>query len=236
LDQNVDAVTAVLRRAETARRGGRRDGDELVPLGPRGAKTRQSLLAAGAEQLVRRGYVATSVEHIHEAAGVSLGTYYLYFRDKADLMATLVGEAILESADVMFRPVDLSDGVAGVRRLLEGYVDSYRRTAGFQEVWEEATHVDDDLRALRRDVTRLIEATLTESILAGQAAGVVDPDLDPRGSARALSAMVDRYCYLTFVVDADGATSTQDVVDVLVRMWVGTLDLRGPGKRRRARR
>lgn len=226
MEQNVEAVTAVLRRAETARRGGRREGDELVPLGPRGAKTRRALLAAGAIQLVRRGYVATSVEHIHEAAGVSLGTYYLYFRDKADLMATLVGEAILESADAMFRPVDLTEGPAGVRRLLEGFVDSYARTAGFQQVWEEATHVDEGLAALRRDVSLLIEGTLSESIAEGQAAGVVDSSVQPQPSARALAAMVDRYCYLTFVVDGDGSASTSDAVDVLTRMWVGALGLR----------
>jgi len=226
-----DAVTAVLRRAESARRGGRRDGDDVIPLGPRGERTRRALLSAGAEQVVARGYVATSVEHIHEAAGVSLGTYYLYFRDKADLMATLVGESILESADALFRPIDLTDGADGVRPVLERFVHSYARSAGFQKAWEEATHVDDDLAALRRDVSQLIEGSLSDGIGAGQRAGIVDPSLDASSSARALAAMVDRYCYLSFVVE-DPPASPDQVVDVLTRLWVASLGLR----RRRRRR
>jgi AcrR family transcriptional regulator len=221
-----DAVLAVLRRAEDARGGGRREGDDIVPLGPRGAKTRRALLAAGVEQLIERGYVATSVEHIHGAAGVSLGTYYQYFRDKADLMATLVGESILDSADALFRPLDLAEGEAGIRRLLEGFVDSYARTSGFQRVWEEATHVDDDLAAFRRDVSTLIEGTLSDAVQNGQRLGVVDRSLDPAPTARALAGMVDRYCYLTFVVDTESGTTTTDAVSLLLRLWVGALGLR----------
>jgi AcrR family transcriptional regulator len=227
-----DAVMAVLRRAETARGGGRREGDDIVPLGPRGAKTRRALLAAGYEQLVERGYVATSVEHIHAAAGVSLGTYYQYFRDKADLMATLVGESILDSADALFRPLDLADGESGITRLLEGFVESYARTSGFQRVWEEATHVDDELAAFRRDVSTLIEGTLSDAVQNGQRLGVVDPSLDPVSSARALAGMVDRYCYLSFVVDPGSGTSTAEAVRVLARLWVGALGLRSAGRRR----
>lgn len=220
------ALVGILRRAESARRGGRRDGDEVVPLGPKGAKTRQSLLVAGYQQLIQRGYMATSVEHIHEAAGVSLGTYYQYFRDKADLMATLVGEAILDTAEAMFRPVDLLHGPAGLRDLLEGFVSGYASTAAFQRVWEEATHVDEELAAFRREVSLLLEGRLSDAIVAGQRSGTVDGELDPKASARALAAMVDRYCYLTFVVDSRAATSTDEVVDSLSRLWVGALGLR----------
>lgn len=220
------ALTRVLRRAESARRGGRRDGDDVVPLGPKGAKTRQALLVAGYEQLVARGYIATSVEHIHEAAGVSLGTYYQYFRDKADLMATLVGEAIVDTAEAMFRPVDLSQGAAGVRDLLDGFVTGYARTAEFQRVWEEATHVDEGLAGFRRDVSLLLEGTLSNAIVAAQRSGGVNAALDPTASARALAAMVDRYCYLTFVVDTDKPASTDAVVQTLSRLWTGALSLR----------
>ena len=219
------ALAAVLRRAESARRGGRRDGDAVVPLGPKGAKTRQALLVAAYEQFVERGYIATSVEHIHEAAGVSLGTYYQYFRDKADLMATLVGDAILETAEAMFRPVDLADGRDGITKLLDGFVRGYAETAGFQRVWEEATHVDEELAALRRDVSRLLDGSLSHAIIEAQRAGIADPSLDPAASSRALAAMVDRYCYLTYVVD-DVPRPTDDTVETLTQLWTGALGLR----------
>ena len=58
-----DDLAAVLRRAAEATSGGRREGDDVVPLGPKATKTRGSLLAAAYDQLVERGYSATSVEH-----------------------------------------------------------------------------------------------------------------------------------------------------------------------------
>lgn len=227
MDQDVSqALSGVLHRAEAARRGGRRDGDEIVPLGPKGAKTRRSLLASGYEQFVARGYIATSVEHIHEAAGVSLGTFYQYFRDKSDLMAALVGDAIVDTAAVMFRPVDLSRGATGIRDLLEGFVTGYASTAAFQRVWEEATHVDEDLAAFRREVSLVLEGTLSDAIVAAQRSDAVDAMLDPIASARALAAMVDRYCYLTYVVDTGTATPTDEVIETLLLLWSGALALR----------
>jgi AcrR family transcriptional regulator len=228
-----EALTAVLRRADSARRGGRREGDAVVPLGPRAAKTRSALLAAGVDQFVRRGYIATSVEHVHEAAGVSLGTFYQYFRDKADLMTTLVGEAILDTAASMFRSIDLTEGPDAITRLLDRFVTGYASTAAFQRVWEEATHVDDDLAALRRDVSRLLERALSEAIVAAQASAAVDRSLDAVASSRALAAMVDRYCYLTYVVDADIRTPTEYTVETLVRLWTRAL---GVGETRGRRR
>jgi len=221
-----DDLAAVLRRAAEATSGGRREGDDVVPLGPKAAKTRSSLLAAAYQQLVERGYSATAVEHVHEAAGVSLGTFYQYFRDKADVMRTLVGEAITASAPTMFRPLDLMDGHDSVRNVIEGFVRSYAATAPFQRLWEEATHVDDDLAALRRDVSRLLDAAVRDAIIDAQKAGVVDPNLDAERSSRALSAMVDRTCYVTFVVEDGGVDATDEVIETLVRLWVNALQMR----------
>lgn len=226
MDDRSRALADVLDRAESARRGGRREGHVVVPVGPKGTKTRRKLLATGYTQFVRRGYIATTVEDIHEAAGVSLGTYYQYFRDKADLMATLVGDAIVDTAESMFPSVDLTAGADGVTHLLEAFVRSYAATADFQRVWEEATHVDEDLAALRRDVSRLLDDSLSAAIVRAQRAGVVEPSIDAASSSRALAAMVDRYCYLTFVVDAERPRSPDDVVDTLLRLWAGALGLK----------
>ena len=222
----LDSLAAVLDRADAARSGGRREGTEVVPLGPKAAKTRQQLLITGYDQMVRRGYLATSVEHIHEAAGVSLGTYYQYFRDKVDLMRTLVGEAILDTASTMFRPLDLREPEQGIRAVIESFVHGYANTAEFQRVWEEATHIDDGLAALRRDVSRLLDGALSEAIVEAQRAGIADPELEPGPTSRALAAMVDRYCYLTFVVETDQPRTPEETVETLVRLWTNALGIR----------
>lgn len=230
-----DSLSAVLDRADAARTGGRREGTEVVPLGPKAAKTRQHLLITGYQQMVQRGYLATSVEHIHEAAGVSLGTYYQYFRDKSDLMTTLVGESIMDTASTMFRPLDLRDPEDGIRRVIESFVRGYAGSAEFQRVWEQATHVDEGLAALRRDVSRLLDGALSDAIVEAQRAGMADPELEPGPTSRALAAMVDRYCYLTFVVETDEPRTAEQAIETLVRLWTNALGVHAAAGARKVR-
>ncbi len=55
-------------------------------------RTRRKLLDAARQEIARRGYEATGVLDITEAADVSKGTFYLHFRDKEDLTRTLILE------------------------------------------------------------------------------------------------------------------------------------------------
>jgi hypothetical protein len=52
--------------------------------------------------------------------------------------------------------------------------------------------------------------------------------VDPAQLARALTAMVDRYCYLTYVFDPpDKAMSVDEAVDTLAYIWSAALGLPG---------
>src|SRR5688500_9022958 len=87
-----DPRSRVLAAIESATSGGRREGDTEVPLGRKAARTRLALLEAARTVFTEKGYSSTSVGDIATAAGVSLGAFYQYFRDRADVMAALVGE------------------------------------------------------------------------------------------------------------------------------------------------
>ena len=228
-------IRRVLRRAEEARSGARREGDELRPLGKKASRTRAALLAAAYDCFVANGYRATSVQDIHEAADVSLGTFYQYFREKADVMATLVGELIIQTSDELFRPLPVAstDG-GGSLPAVEPFVRNYASTADFQRVWEEVTHIEEGVARIRWEVTDLIDAGLAKGIVAAQDAGRVSAELDPMATARALNSMVDRYCYRTFVVDGRrDEASVQVAVQTLATMWDLALGLAGRRSSRR---
>jgi hypothetical protein len=70
----------------------RQDGKE-TPIGRRAQQTRSKLLAIATEMFADRGYLATSLGDIAQAAGVSLATLYQYFSDRSDIVAALAGEA-----------------------------------------------------------------------------------------------------------------------------------------------
>ena len=212
-------------QAEQIRQGRRREGGVLHPLGQKAERTRTALLAHAYEHFVTVGYRATSVEAIHESAGVSLGTFYQYFRDKADVITTLVAEQIVASSEHLLRPGRVQPSMDGAVAAVEPYIRHYEASADFQGVWEEATQIEPEVRSIRSEVTGLIDEALRLGIARGQRAGVVHAGLDPAETARALNAMVDGYCYRTFVVNGRrGDAAVEAVIQTVAMIWHRVLE------------
>src|SRR5438067_11453900 len=129
--EGVRPVVAAAAHAEAeALRG---EGARKLPVGRKARKTRDRLLRAAYEQFSETGYRGTKVADICQRAGTSLGTFYQYFDSRAGVMTTLVAEAIKGTLDQ--RPFRLSQGSAGLRRVLRDYVETYEASAPFQGVW-----------------------------------------------------------------------------------------------------
>jgi AcrR family transcriptional regulator len=203
----------------------RREGDRELPAGPRALRTRETLLAAAADLFSSQGYTETTVGQIAEKAGVALGTYYQYFRDRADIMGTLVRTTVVDVLKVDDQ-WDPARGRIGLRRVIGAFVRLYAATAPFQAVWEEVTHVQSDMAELRRESTRLFTDAVSGALEKGARKGVIRRDLDMRQVASALTAMVDRYCYLTYVFDPPAdVPSPDDTADLLTALWADAVGL-----------
>lgn len=90
---------------------------KVSPPPTKGLRTRERLKIAAAKVLEEKGYHALRVTDVTETAGVSEGSFYVYFRDKTD--ATL---AVLTTLLDDFFSVDLTSDADG------GPFDSLRRT------------------------------------------------------------------------------------------------------------
>jgi AcrR family transcriptional regulator len=204
----------------------RREGDRELPAGPRALKTRETLLSSAAELFSSQGYLETTVGQIAEHSGVALGTFYQYFRDRADIMGTLVRTTVADVLKVDDR-WDPGRGRAGLRRVIAAFVRLYALTAPFQKAWEEVSHVEPEMAELRRDSTRLFTDAVAGALDEGACSGVLRGDVDAHEMARALTAMVDRYCYLTYVFDppAGGPPSPEDTAELLTTLWADAVQL-----------
>jgi len=220
---DVRPIHAVAAQAE--REGLRREGDRKRPLGRKGRETRNRLLQAAYEQFSETGYRSTKAADICERAGISVGTFYQYFHSRADVMSSLVADTL--KATLRTEPWRLSQGTDGLRRLLNDYVEHYRGTAAFQGVWEEATHVDELPANVRRDLSRWLTEGVEHEFRKAKRNGGLPTEVDPVLLARALTAMVDRYCYLTYVFDPPAEpVPVERSVDTLVHVWATSLGMR----------
>jgi AcrR family transcriptional regulator len=210
--------------ARAGREASRREGDRDVSLGDKARRTRNALLRAAYEQFSATGYRGTQVADICKRAGMSVGTFYQNFRSRSDVMTTLVSDAVGGTLDLP--PWRLDKGRSGVRELLRDYVAGYEATAPFQGVWEEATHVDDVPAAVRRDLSRFMTERLEREFRHARRVGQLDRELDPALLAKALAAMVDRYCYLTYVFDPPAQrVPIEQSLDVLEHVWCTSLGI-----------
>src|SRR4051812_35540213 len=79
----------------------------------KGERTRERLLDVAYESIVQKGFAATSVEELVEAAGITKSGFFYHFRDKNDLARELFerflseDEAIIDTLEGRAR--DLSD-------------------------------------------------------------------------------------------------------------------------------
>src|SRR5437867_3879851 len=116
---------------------------------------------------------------------------------------------------------------------------AYRRNAKLMRLLEQVASIDDEVRELRRRRGEAFAERNARTIRDLQARGLADPDVDPLLAASALSAMVGRMAYSTYVVGDDWGLD--ELVATLTRLWANALRLPGDGhaakpKKARARR
>jgi AcrR family transcriptional regulator len=120
------------------------------------AETRRRVLAAAHELFVSHGYVATTVDDIAAAAGVSRPTVFVSVGGKPELLkqlrdVVLAGddEPIAMPRRKMFQEVwDAPDAASALRLFARNMRAIYLRAADVEHVLQSAAHVDPELRPL----------------------------------------------------------------------------------------
>lgn len=195
-------------------------------LGPRAQRTRRRLIDSATELFREKGYATTTVSDIARRAGVSLATFYVYFAERTDVVIALLDEVV---GDVMRKGVgqwDPRSGRAGLSRVVTSYVESFARHAKFFAIRESVIHADERMLEQYVQYNRHFHETFARYLEEGIALGLVRSDLDPYGMARAMTLMMERYCYEVFVLDSSGEAPTMtDTAHLLATLWADAIDL-----------
>ncbi|TRW79857.1 TetR/AcrR family transcriptional regulator [Mycolicibacterium sp. 018/SC-01/001] len=150
------------------------------------------------ERLMRDGasFTELSVDRLATEAGMSRANFYIYFRDKGDLVCRLAGQVFGDLAD----SAELWWGVAGrhdprdVRAAMSGIIAGYRRHQPVLVALNEMSGYDPLVASAYRELLTAIVARLTAVIEGGQADGSIRRELAAATSASALCWMVERVC------------------------------------------
>ncbi len=154
----------------------------------RGVATRRRLLAAAEQRIGARGYEATSMQDIAEAAGVGVGTLYHHFPDKRALLLALVddwGDRELARE----RGIDVAERYLGpdprgaIRADLALRAERLRRKGGFQLELMQLADRDHDVRSRLDRILQVGRERLRDLVVLGQRRGVFRRGVDPLAAA-----------------------------------------------------
>jgi AcrR family transcriptional regulator len=187
-----------------------------------GRATRARLLDAAVPALADHGFHAARVDDVVRLAGVSHGTFYLYFANKEDLFRALAEQCADEAAVLAASLGQVPAGAAGqqaLRAWLDEFLGFYRRYGVVIRAWAENQVSDRELARLGVASFGRIADTLRQSI-ALAVSGPTPPDAAQARSvelrAAALLAMIERFAYV--VTSRDVGLDHEQMLDDLARL------------------
>jgi len=190
---------------------------EPGPRTSRGLRTRTRLRESARRIFAERGYAGARVEDIVADAGVSHGTFYTYFENKAAVLDALIDVTSTELQTVVDEPWDGPDAPSTVQSVIDRFVAVFAEHGDIVGVWLEASAHDQHFRQRLRDVRAGYVRRVAEvlgPVLADSPHRAVD-------AATALVAMVEGYASQGMADQALGRRA--EAVRTLSRLWVGGL-------------
>jgi AcrR family transcriptional regulator len=198
------------------------------PLTERGRRTRDGLVAAARAVFEARGYAATRMSDVAEAAGVSHGTVYTWFRSKTELLEAVTDEIV--ERDLAAGPDDPAGAdpfarlTAANRRFFAAFAASARMLAVVEEAASADPRWSQRLDGVRQSYVTRAERTLRRLQRSGAAARDVDPALAAAALTGMVETMARRFAGSAAGADADPSS----VADQVTRLWARAVGLPVP--------
>lgn len=185
--------------------------------------TRALIMEAGVRVLDRTNFFDIGVDEIVQEAGLARGTFYIYFRDKYDLLAALarrVNQELFEQSHVHLEgPTAPYDRIRlSLRRVISFWEQHANFVRAIQQMSLSKPEFLELDQQLRMSFVHQIQRDIERNIAEGHA-----PAIDARVAAKALAAMMDKFCLAWFALDEPpypGAKDhIEDVTDNLAQLW-----------------
>ena len=181
----------------------------------------QEIIAAAAALLRERPFRELTVDEVMRRTELSRPSFYVYFRDRHQLVlrvVELLGGELFTMSERWLRGT--GDQRAVARDALEGIVSVFAEHGPVLRALADAATDDPRVeRAYANLVQSFVDAT-ARFIEDEVAAGRVLP-LEPRETAKALVWMMERY--LTLSLGREPLTPREAVVDALATIWIRVL-------------
>jgi AcrR family transcriptional regulator len=144
-----------------------------------GRETVRKLLDAGTIEFEERGFSGVRVDDVVRRAGISHGTFYLYFSNKEDLFKALLRDALhdMEIITGDFPVVTRNDaGRDALRNWVQKFCDTYAAHASVIRILSQADTIGEEVYGDGLQLFFRIAEAITQGMTAAGSAGPSGPD------------------------------------------------------------
>lgn len=231
-ERMTDMTSSPQRRTNRRHRRARAVVDRVIasPASARGRRTRAALLKAARGIFERDGFLDARITDIADLASVSHGSFYTYFSSKDEIFREVVFAMREEFASAEHLVVEEGDDpVQVIANATRQYLETYRAHAALLGTIEQVSTFVTKTKWLRQIRSSGHIGRTTDFIRMLQKRGLVDKQLDVNYVGPALSVMVTRFAYISFVEQASigNKTDVEKSVTALTQIWARALGL-GP--------
>ncbi|WP_146822433.1 TetR/AcrR family transcriptional regulator [Alicyclobacillus suci] len=159
----------------------------------RDSAKRDAILRAAIQVIAETGYHHAQISRIARAAGVADGTVYLYFKNKEDLLLSILRESIGEVVHQLRQALLKERGaIAKLRRIVEVYLGGLGRDAELAMVTQvHLRQVDAEMRRQIGEIMKPFYHLLDDVIDEGIQAGVFNQEVGHRIARRMIFGTLD---------------------------------------------
>jgi AcrR family transcriptional regulator len=157
-----------------------------------------------------RGLVEVTMQEIGQRAGLSSGTVYKYFRDKADIFRFLLTQLRQTIGDETTIPLDDDDKLI-VRPAVSRFLELYRDNVALYRVWWESLDPPNEFSDVWVEVHEGYRKGFVAAFKRGRRTGVTRPDLDVELLAELAVLLFERPTYSRIVLGWDSEVEDDQV-------------------------
>ncbi|HET7016169.1 MAG TPA: TetR/AcrR family transcriptional regulator [Streptosporangiaceae bacterium] len=178
---------------------------------------RQEILDAARQLIAERPLHEVTVMAIMERTSLSRKSFYVYFRDRSELITALVRPLRGRADAALAQWTGAADPVAAGRAALRAAADLYREHGTILRALFWASAGDPELAAARHDLTEPVVDS------AVQAISPIAADADPRRLRATVRALVTMNVHSLLALPPDASDAELDeLVNTLTGIWERT--------------
>ncbi|TCK27331.1 TetR/AcrR family transcriptional regulator [Pseudonocardia endophytica] len=154
---------------------------------------RAAIRDAAAVLFATKGFDTTTAADIARAAGISAGSVFYWFPDKAAVFREIFVQDLADSHAIVARHADVADPLEAVLGMVDELGAPARDPYAGNLVVELIRRLghDEELAAIVTESTAVVHTGLTALVRRGRDDGVVAADLDPAEAAGWVQTIVD---------------------------------------------